>query len=111
MNRLSGHCRSHLAAGFGTATARLSAAAAVLVVVLFALGSTASARLGTHTAQLSMKIRISRHEASADVARIRTVATQLNALRHHLHHVAVQAGGLTVFAIAQTIETVLDAGF
>ena len=83
----------------------------MVVVVLFALGSTAIARLGTDAAQLGMKIGIPRHEASAEIAGICTVAAQLDALRHHLHHVAIQASSCAIFTVAQAVETVLDAGF
>jgi hypothetical protein len=59
------------------------------MVMLFALNGTAIARFRTHPTQLSMKIRIASPETGTDVAHIGTVAAQLNALSHHLHHVIV----------------------
>ena len=89
-----------MTAGLSTATARLGTSLTVVVVMLLALSGTAIARFCTHTAQLSMKVRIARHKPSTDGARIRTIAAELNALSHHLHHVAVQTGCGAVFAVS-----------
>jgi len=56
-----------------------------------------------------MKIGIASHKASANVAGIRAVTTGLDALSHHLHHIAIETSGGAVFTFTQTIETRFDA--
>lgn len=67
------HSGSHLAAGLGAATAGLGAALAVVMIVLLALSGTAIASFSTDAAHLCMEVRVTRHEAGAEVASVRTV--------------------------------------
>jgi len=67
------HCCCHLAAGYSTATTRLSTALAVVVVMLLTLSGTAIAGFRTHIAQLSMKVRIASHQPGTDVTEIGTI--------------------------------------
>jgi hypothetical protein len=79
---------------------RLGTPTAMIMIVLFAFGSTALASFNAHSTQLDMKVGIASHETSAKRADIGAVATSFNALSHHLHHVAINAGTGTVFAVA-----------
>ena len=78
-----------MATRLGTATAGLSTALAVLMVVFLALSRTEIARFRTHATQVSMKVRVTCHKPSAERTSVCTVSAGLNALRHHLYHVAV----------------------
>ncbi len=60
----------------------------MLVVMLLTFSSTTIARLGTDAAHLSMEIGTTCHQTGAQVTSIGTITTELDALRHHLHHVA-----------------------
>ena len=81
------HGSCHFAAGFSTATTGFSTLLAVVVVVLLALCSAAIARFSTDLTQLSVQIRVANHKPSANITSISAITTELNALRHHLHHV------------------------
>jgi hypothetical protein len=68
--------------------------------MLFTFRRTALTGFSTDTAELGMKLRTPRHEPSANIAGVSTVAAELDALRHHLHHIAAEAGCRAVFAVA-----------
>jgi hypothetical protein len=75
----------------------------MFMIVLVTFSSTAIACLRTDTAQLTMKLRLARHKASTEGTKISAVAAELDALRHHLHHIFAQASRGADFAVAQAV--------
>jgi hypothetical protein len=61
----------------------------MFVTVHFALSSTEIASLRAEVAHPPVNVGISGHQSSTEVARIRTIAALLDALRHHLDPVAI----------------------
>jgi len=65
----------------------LGTLAAVVVIVLVAFFGTAIADIRTKATQLTMQIRVSCHEPSAQAANISAVTAVFNTVCHHLRHV------------------------
>jgi hypothetical protein len=82
-------CFSYLTARFSTTTAGFGKLFTVIVVVFLILSRTAIAGFCTNRTQLSVQVRMTSHEPSANVANIGAIAAQFNTLSHHLYHVTV----------------------
>jgi hypothetical protein len=83
-----------------------------MVVVVFAtFSSTAIASLGANFTQSRLQCRIASHQPSAQRTQIGTVAASFDALCHHLHHLAVEAGTNARFTVLETFQTGLNASF
>lgn len=90
--------RSHASALLGTATARLRALLAVIVLVLGALVAAGLADFGADPADLGRYVATASHETRGQPADGRTVNVERDAAGHHLHVLFLQAGRRAVVA-------------
>jgi hypothetical protein len=103
------HCHRHLTARFSTATTRLGATTAMLVVVLATFSSTKIASIRTNPTQLSVQLGITTHKTGAKGTQIGAIDTGFDAICHHLYHVAIETGSGAIFTVLETLKTGFEA--
>jgi hypothetical protein len=104
---LIGEFRGDLAALLGAEAACLRATLAVLRGMLPAFSRALLAELCTGAAEFASALSAARHDEHAGDARFRAIATEADALHHHLHVVLAQ----TCLAAGFTGDQALDARF